>query len=297
MPTFKPFNLATKSCMMILLCFSISLPAQSWIQLNAPPFYRHHSNGFGYNDKAYVFEGTQEPTEVSNNLWEYSQDSDSWVQLEDFPGEARAIAIGDTWDNKYYYGFGVSLNGLLNDLWEFDPVDTLFTQLPSCPCTGRTHPALIAHNDKIYVGAGSTYYGDLSDWWEYDIPSGQWTQRPNIPGGPRHHPFFFASNQHIYVGGGHVANWIRFDSNTHEWEAINNLPQGRAAGTQLDYNGRGFILGGDDYTHHHVPASQTELLNNKGIQGKKMVSGSPTEQSLLQIRRKNMHISCFLVKL
>jgi len=259
-----PFSMYLKALLSLTLglCVVLSLQAQTWTQVGDTPFHKHHSNGFGINGKAYVFEGTYRndgPDNVSNEVWEYTASTDSWVRIADFPGTPRAIAIGEEWNGKYYYGFGSAggPNGLLNDLWVFDPVDTSYTQLPSCPCEGRTHPAFIAHNDKVFMGSGSSWDGDVSDWWEYDMITQVWTQKPDIPGGNRHHPFQFAYDEYIYVGGGHRSNWLRYDPATEAWTEIDNLPQGRVAGSQFDYKGFGYLVGGDDAGHTHVPDDET----------------------------------------
>ena len=140
---------------LVLLIIPLLLPLcnlqAQWEQLKDTPFTKHHSNGFGVNGKAFIFEGTYDndgPNEISNEVWEYSPDTDTWTQLDDFPGPGRAIAIGDDMDGKYYFGFGTDRN----DLWEYDPVTNEYTELPSCPCIPRAHPALVAHNNKIYMG-------------------------------------------------------------------------------------------------------------------------------------------------
>lgn len=246
-----------------LLLFAVltvsSLSAQ-WVQLNDAPFRDDHTNGFGFEDHAFLFRGS--PTNNGggnmNEVWTYTPATDEWNLLTNFPGAPRNISIGDDWDDKYYYGFGIGgPNGLLNDLWVFDPVDTSFTELPSCPCVGRSHPSLIAHNDKIYMGAGSSFGGDLKDWWEYDILTQVWTRKEDIPGDVRHHMFHFSIGKYIYVGGGHVNNWNRYDPDTETWTSIDDLPQGRVAGTQFQYNGLGFILAGDNRFHDHVPDFET----------------------------------------
>jgi len=248
-----------------IFTFSFSF-GQEWVQLNDPPFQKHHSNGFGIDGKAYIIEGVYQndgPNQVSNEVWMYTAETDTWIQLEDFPGEARAIAIGDDWNGKYYYGFGDGSDERLNDLWEFDPNTETFTQLPSCPCQGRTHPAFIAHNDKIFMGSGSTGNGDLKDWWVYDMTTQIWTQKPDIPGDVRHHPFFFSIDDYVYVGGGHAFNWLRYDPVTEEWSPISNYPEGRVAGTQFQHNGYGYVLAGDDAYHDHVPVWQTFIRYNQ----------------------------------
>jgi len=242
------------------LFLSLQLTSQAWEQLNDTPFLKHHSNGFGFEDKAYIFEGTFEndgPQGISNEVWEYDPSVDSWTRLEDFPGEGRSIAIGDDWNGKYYYGFGRGVGGAKNDLWVFDPVDKSHRQLPSCPAVGRAHPALIAHNDKIHMGSGTSDNGDVDDWWEFDIATEVWTQLEDIPGGNRHHPFFFAHENKVYLGGGHRFNWLSYDLETGDWEEINNEPAGRVAGSQLTYKGKGLLVGGDDANHVHVPDFET----------------------------------------
>lgn len=238
-----------------IIC-SVSLQAQMWEEIGTTPFYIHHTNGFGYEGKGYAIQGD------SDILWEYNPDIDTWTQIGTFPGGARGLAIGDEWDGKYYYGFGVNLStgNYLNDLWVFDPADLTFTELPSCPGVGRTHPALIAYQDKIFVGTGSTGNGDINDWWEYDMLTQEWSQKPNMPGGPRHHPFFFESGDYVYAGGGHVDNWMQYDPFNETWTAIDNAPAGRVAGTQLSYQGKGLLVAGDDASHNHIPTGETFMM-------------------------------------
>ncbi len=255
-------KILSAKCVVTFLTLALmgNMNAQNWEQLDDPPFYKHHSNGFTYDGVAYVFEGTY-TEDSSKEVWKYTPEDDSWTQLPEFPGLGRAISIGDDWDGKYYHGFGKGdpddsegpFADYLNDLWEFDPATETHTQLPSCPCEGRSHPAFSAHNGKIMMGSGSTFNGDLKDWWEYDIATQVWTQKEDIPGGDRHHPFFFAVDNKVYVGGGHQFNWLEWNLDTEQWTPIDDTPEGRVAGSQFAFGGRGFLLGGDDYTHNHVP--------------------------------------------
>jgi N-acetylneuraminic acid mutarotase len=245
----------------LLTITTVSLTAQMWEEIGTTPFYIHHTNGFGYEGKGYAIEGD------SDNLWEYNPNTNTWTQIGKFPGGVRGLAIGDEWDGKYYYGFGVdySTGNYLNDLWVFDPEDLSFTQLPSCPGVGRTHPALIAYQDKVFVGTGSTGNGDISDWWEYDMLTQEWNQKPNMPGGPRHHPFFFESGDYVYAGGGHVSNWMEYDPVNEIWTPIDNAPAGRVAGTQLSYKGKGLLVAGDDTNHDHIPDSETFMMYDPAV--------------------------------
>lgn len=243
----------TTFTLLIFSFFTLTINAQMWEQLGNAPFLKHHSNGFGVNGKAYIFQGTNNES-VSNIFWEYEPSTDEWTRIDPFTGPGRSFAIGDDLDGKYYYGFGNGISGQLNDLWVFDPADMSFTELASCPCVGRTHPAFIAHNGKIHMGSGSTSMGDLNDWWEYDIATDTWTEKPVIPGPVRHHPFQFNIDDIIYVGGGHVDNWLSYDPVSTEWNFIDDLPAGRVAGTQFSHDGYGYVLAGDDAGHVSLDA-------------------------------------------
>jgi len=238
-----------------LLLLASTGSAQTWEDLGSTPFYKHHSNGFSHDGIGYVFEGVI-TDDVSRSMWSYDPATDEWNSLIDFPGPARAVAIGDPLDGKYYYGFGRTNQAYLNDLWVFDPVDTSFTELATCPCEGRTHPALVAYEGKVYIGNGSGQFSDLSDWWVYDIATDTWAQKTGMPGGRRHHPFFFTEGDYVYVGGGHVNTWYKWHITDETWTQISGTPLGRVAGSQFEYNGKGYLLGGDDRVHDHVPADE-----------------------------------------
>lgn len=252
--------LKIKITLVLTLLITLQLNAQEWVQLSDTPFGVHHSNGFGFGDIAYVIQGEPNTSGEDfgrNNLWEYESNTDTWTKIGIFPGPARSFPIGDDWNGKYYYGFGVNQGTYYNDLWEFDPVDQSFTQLPSCPCQGRAHPALIAHKEKIFMGTGSTANGDLEDWWEYDMNTQEWTQKENMPGGDRHHPFFFGIDDKVYAGGGHLRNWLSWDMITEEWTPIDDEPDGRVAGSQLNHGGKGYLIGGDDRFHASIPDDES----------------------------------------
>lgn len=237
-----------------------------WIQVNDIPFENDHSNGFGYNGKGYVIQGSPitNPNngQSENQLWEYDPEMDSWSSIGFVPAPFRNLAIGDDMDNKYYFGFG---NGR-NDMWEYDPELNTFTELPSCPCPGRGHPAFVAHNGKIFMGAGSGPSNDLDDWWVFDFATQLWTQKEDIPGGIRHHPYQFGIGDAIYVGGGHRSNWLKYDINLETWSAINDFPQGRVAGTQFDFNGKGFVLAGDEVDHDALVENQFMMYDPEADQ-------------------------------
>ena len=238
---FNKFMKKIIICSIFITTCLLSLQAQTWQTLNNTNFLRHHTISFSINNMGYSICGNT-PSGNSKNVQEYDPVNDSWTDLGDYPGPARGQGIGQTWNGKGYFGFGYEPSGTkLNDLWEFDPISNTFTQLPSCPGVGRTHPALVILNGKIYTGMGSGNT-NLSDWWEYDITTQVWTQKTSIPI-ERHHPYQFILNGYVYVGSGHQSSWYKYDPLNDTWTAVASLDT-RVAGTQFNYNGKGYALSG-----------------------------------------------------
>lgn len=219
---------------------------------------RHHPVTFSINGVGYLLAGDVNG-ETANDFMRYDPVSDSWETLPDFPGAARSFSYGTSRGTKAYVGFGGSDGVPFKDLWEYDSETEEWTQLSDCDCSPRYHPAFIQLDDKIYVGLGNNP-ANLDDWWEYDIPTDTWTQKDDLPGPSRHHPFYFGVDGVAYVGLGHgnsvggnlsiYNDWYKFDPATDEWTQLNDFPgEARVAGTQFDYNGKGYVLSGDGDDH------------------------------------------------
>lgn len=221
-----------------------------WEQRANTPFTKDHGIGFSLDGYGYVLTGGEngQVFSSSKDFFKYDPNTDSWEQLPDYPGPDRGYGIGDVWNGKVYFGFGLDGNSYLNDLWSWDPTTDTFVQLPSCPCDGRVHPAFVISNGKIYMGAGGNTNGDLADFWEYDISLQSWTQIPSIPGN-RHHPYQFALNGDIYVGNGHLPTWFRYTPGSTGWVMVEPLVA-RVAGAQFSLNGKGYALSGADINHN-----------------------------------------------
>lgn len=246
-----------------VLCFLVTIAAPldclfgQWVEVASPPdnFITDHTYGFALDGMGYLVSGTTEEGFVSNDFYQYDPATDSFTQLEDFPGGHRGFAIGDTWDGKAYFGFGARGTTRFDDLWVYDPAIGTWEQLASCPCNERTHPAFVAHNGKVYVGLGGSEFGDLDDWWIYDIATDAWEVGARFPGLARHHPYQFGIGDYIYVGFGHGGpnifnEWYRYDPATDTWEEVATLPaEGRVAGQQFSWNGKGYILSGEGDDH------------------------------------------------
>ena len=278
-----------KELLFYALLFSVNfLFAQAWEPMSSLPGgaddARHHPVTFSVDGYGYLLTGSVNG-EASNDFMRYEAATDTWEKLPDFPGAVRSFSYGSSRGTKGYVGFGGADGNPYNDLWEYDTETKEWTQLADCPCAGRYHPAFIQLNDKIYVGMGNNP-GNLKDWWEYDIPTDTWTQKDDLPGPSRHHPYYFGVDGIAYVGFGHgnsvdgmlsiFNDFYKFDPETDEWTRLNDFPgEGRVAGTQFDYNGKGYILSGDGDNHsfmeegefwEYEPQSDTwtQLLSHPG---------------------------------
>ena len=238
--------------LLFILGMFLNLNAQ-WERMSNINFNRNHGIGFSIDGIGYVLTGWESNTVSTKSFHKYDPTTDTWEQMNDYPGIARGYGIGAVYEDKLYFGFGYHENSFtgeardLNDLWVYDPADDSFTELPSCPCTPRSHPAFLVVDGKVYMGTGSAESGDLNDWWSYDIESQEWTRLSNIPG-ERHHPYMFDIDGEIYVGSGHRVDWYKYDIASDVWEPIADLDD-RVAGTQFSYDGRGYVLSGVDNFH------------------------------------------------
>lgn len=260
-----------KSLITILSVFFSFVSMAQWedvASLPASASVRHHPVTFSLNGIGYLVAGATPTGSMLDDFYSYDADADEWTTLPDFPGLQRGFSYAVTTDDKAYLGFGYYENdvtgegAILNDLWEFDPISETWTELATCPCVERFHPAMVQVNDKIYVGLGANGFGDLDDWWEYDIASDTWTEKTGFPASERHHPYYFGIGDYAYVGFGHhdseiFNDFYQYDPATDTWVTLDDFPdQGRVAGTQFSYAGKGYILSGQGETHNNLPTGE-----------------------------------------
>lgn len=245
--------------------------SQTWEDRESLPAsadQRHHPITFAIGNTGYLLTGTDAAYEAMSDFYAYDSETDSWEEKTEFPGGKRGFGYGVTDGAKGYVGFGSFFNDVTfdfeeyNDLWEYDPVSDTWTELSSCPCSGRSHPAMVLMDGKIFVGLGEDEFGDLDDWWEYDIATDTWTEKTDFPSTRRHHPFYFGLGGEIYVGFGHHTSTIfndfyKYNPATDTWTTLNDFPgEGRVAGTQFSYLGKGYIISGQGEDHENLSTGE-----------------------------------------
>ena len=242
------------------------IQAQTWTELDSfqgPP--RHHPVTFSYKDKGYLLTGVSDNDYLSD-FYQFDASDSTWSKLDDFPGQARGYSYAVVSVNKAYIGFGIGEDDYLDDLWEYDLDAEKWSQKQSCPCVGRAHPAFLQLDNKIYVGLGngiasSGFIQNFQDWWVYDIDLDRWEEKSSFIGEPRHHPYYFTVDTFLYVGFGHgidiYNDFYRYNPRTDQWLEMKKFPgEGRVAGTQFAYDGRGYILSGQDSQHDFMPSGE-----------------------------------------
>ena len=202
---------------------------------------------------------------IYSSSYKYDPSTDTWSSLANFPGGARGLAVGGSYNGKGYIGFGVGTTGYYDDLWEYSPDTDTWKELATCPCFGRRHPVFsITSNGKIFVGLGdgndqsASFVPGFKDWWEYDISTDTWTQKTDLPAAGRHHPYFFAIGTDVYAGFGdnHVSifkDFYKYNSVSEKWTTLNDFPgEARVAGGQFTYDGHGYIVDGEGSDHRNL---------------------------------------------
>jgi len=107
---------------------------------------RHHPFYFGIDDYAYVgFGHGSDPgpgsnpsssSYIYNDFYKYDPASDAWIQLTDFPSEARVAGTQFSYDGNGYIlsGDGDDHGPLSSgEFWKYNPLTDTWNQLPSHP--------------------------------------------------------------------------------------------------------------------------------------------------------------------
>ena len=105
---------------------------------------RHHPFYFGIGNYAYVgfghgsspVAGTNPTSYIYNDFYRYDPTNDNWIQLSNFPSEARVAGTQFSYNGKGYILSGDGDNhGPLDsgEFWEYNPLNDSWNQLPSHP--------------------------------------------------------------------------------------------------------------------------------------------------------------------
>ena len=122
--------------------------------------------GFSIGSKGYVGTGYHSGFTRNNDFWEYNPATDSWLQLANVPGPARADAVGFSTSGIGYVGTG----NQYMDFYSYDVSTNSWSQITDYGPGNREKATAFVVNNIAYVGSG--YYLSIkSDWWKLDPAS------------------------------------------------------------------------------------------------------------------------------
>lgn len=177
--------------------------------------------------------GTGGPTSgpYLNDFWQWDQPSNTWTQMANFAGGARATVVAWSIQNKGYFCTGTDLSAYFNDLWEYDPTTNIWTQMASMPVGGRGYSAGFAIGGSGYVCTGYDAMGGmLNDLWEWNQSTNTWLQKASMPGVVRCLSTGTATATKGYISCGLNTNYSmqndvwEYNPSTDTWAAMPNFP-------------------------------------------------------------------------
>ncbi|TFH35255.1 MAG: hypothetical protein E4G95_07125, partial [Bacteroidia bacterium] len=135
----------------------LSVNPVSWndVSENMPELWSA-SASFVIDNKMYVVYGKHYPSgALKNEVWMYDPITGLWVRKNDFPGIARAAAVGFSIRGKGYMGLGWDNSQRLDDMWEYGSITDTWTRIAQDYPGGRTSSAFVFVIDEAaYIGTG-----------------------------------------------------------------------------------------------------------------------------------------------
>lgn len=238
-----------------------------------PGSKRATASSFVLNNKAYVLFGRPElfETPALSDCWEYTPETDSWIQKADFPAAGRVGAIAETVNGKAYVGFGFRTGGgvygsdstIFSDFWMYNPHTDSWTRKADFPKTAYTGKAPLnscssfSYQKWIYITGlynGKSYPKEV---WRYDTEADKWERMNDFPGSPRSAAVCCTDGIFYYFGLGYNqtfrSDWWQYSPATDTWKEMKKMPgKGRVNATAFTVDNRFFVASG-----HYISGTLT----------------------------------------
>ncbi len=175
-----------------------------------------------------------------------------WIQLEDFPGNARDDAAVFTLSDQIYVGTGMDQGfQLTNDWYSFSLSSQTWSPAVALPATGRQYCSGFTLEQIGFLFGGVDANGPLNELWQFDASTGQWTSRAALPAPGRYASAVIIGDNAAYICGGLLAGgaatnevW-RYDRITNTWSPRAPMPGPARHRASSMYN---MVVGGADAT-------------------------------------------------
>lgn len=170
----------------------------------------YYATGFALLGKGYVCCGKEGASMYSNELWEYTPGTNTWLQKTSFPGGVRYGGVAFVIGNYAYYGTGTDENIFNSDFYKYNPSTNTWTAIASFPGSGRFSCSSFTLNNQGYIVFGSDG-GYKDELWMYDPLSNYWTNKAAFPDGERRSAVAFNIGGKAYAGTGKGLTGTRRD--------------------------------------------------------------------------------------
>ena len=145
----------------------------------------------------------QAATGLKNDFYTYDPLTNSWTEIQEFPGLPRKGAVAFS---ELDYGFvGTGDAGVLqNDFWMYDASLDLWIQKAPFPGTPRSGAVAWSTSFPLaYIALGEDNLNEFKkDVWEYNYYTNSWLQRSDFPSSGRKNAVAFTISGIAYVGTG-----------------------------------------------------------------------------------------------
>lgn len=136
----------------------------SWNNLGSLPFSERKGSTVITTPElwgsAYIIGGELAGGQTTNEMWQFSAQTNNWQIRKAFPGAIRTGAVGFAIGTKLYYGLGNAPNSLstqFRDWWEYDTSTDIWTQKKDYPGTLRSTASAFSYQSSGLVTLGITW--------------------------------------------------------------------------------------------------------------------------------------------
>lgn len=240
--------------------YSYNVALDEWTTIGTLPL----SSGQGINELiafqidgiGYFGTGTDKDFVMTQSFSSFNPQTNEFLQLANFAGQARTAATGFELNGKGYIGLGnIKIGSTVspaNDFWVFDPDNPAWLFSGTFPGEARSYATSFVIEGKAYVGFGAHNGGWLNDLWRFDpsSPTPWRKMEPVDSPPPRFAAFSFVYNGEAYVGGGAEKNDLwKYNPNDGvegSWTRLDDLPNAWAYSKGLILGDYAIVVGGDE---------------------------------------------------
>lgn len=186
-------------------------------------------------DTVYIFGGRDSHQHYLNDMWRYVVSTDTWTQINTFPGKARVKAAMTYCDGQIYVGMGFSGEKVyldscyLRDWWQYSPQTDTWKRLKDFPSANVVGCTPYHSDEGIYTFYGMSK-GFSQEIYHYSSSVDRWDSIvcQNESPEPRCGGCGAKIGNRCFFGTGYDTwnnrDWYEFSLSDHEWQTRQSLP-------------------------------------------------------------------------